>query len=56
MKNPLTAGIEPATFRYVTQHLNHCDIAVPQASLLNEKFRRLQTSLAELVHTRCNNP
>ena len=30
MKNPLTpAGIEPATFRIVTQHLNHCATAVP---------------------------
>jgi len=30
MKNPLTpAGIEPATFRFVTQHLNHCATAVP---------------------------
>ena len=28
--NPLTpAGIEPATFRFVTQHLNHCATAVP---------------------------
>ena len=25
MKNPMTlAGIEPATFRFVAQHLNHC--------------------------------
>ena len=25
MKNPMTpAGIEPATFQFVTQHLNHC--------------------------------
>ena len=23
------AGIEPATFRFVTQHLNHCANAVP---------------------------
>jgi len=23
------AGIEPATFRFVTQHLNHCATAVP---------------------------
>ena len=23
------AGIEPATFRFVAQHLNHCAIAVP---------------------------
>ena len=29
MKHPLTpAGIEPATFRFVTQHLNHCATAV----------------------------
>ena len=29
MKNPLTpAGIEPATFRFVAQHLNHCAAAV----------------------------
>ena len=30
MKNQLTpAGIEPATFRFVAQHLNHCVTAVP---------------------------
>ena len=30
MKNPLTlTGIEPATFRFVAQHLNHCATAVP---------------------------
>ena len=30
MKNSLTpAGIEPATFRFVAQHLNHCATAVP---------------------------
>ena len=30
MKNPLTpAGIEPATFRFVAQHVNHCATAVP---------------------------
>jgi len=29
MKNPLTqARIEPATFRFVAQHLNHCVAAV----------------------------
>jgi hypothetical protein len=29
MKNPLTvAGIEPATFRFVAQHLNYCATAV----------------------------
>jgi len=31
MKNPLTlAGIEPATFLFVAQHLNHCATAVPK--------------------------
>ena len=30
MKIPLTpAGIEPATFRFVAQHLNHCATTVP---------------------------
>jgi len=30
MKNPMTpAGIEPATFRFVAQHFNHCATAVP---------------------------
>ena len=30
MKNPLTpAGIEPETYRFVAQHLNHCATAVP---------------------------
>ena len=30
MKNPMTpAGIEPATFRFVAQRLNHCATAVP---------------------------
>jgi len=30
MKNPLTpAGIEPAAFRFVAQHLNHCATTVP---------------------------
>jgi len=27
------AGIEPATFRFVTQHIKHCDTAVPMAKL-----------------------
>jgi len=30
MKNPLTPdGIEPATSRFVAEHLNHCATAVP---------------------------
>ena len=35
MKNPLTpAGIEPATFRFVAQHLNHCDVESKERNLL----------------------
>jgi len=40
MKNPLTpAGIEPATFRFVAQHFNHCATAAPPqfSVLLNKK-------------------
>ena len=30
MKNPMTpSGIEPATFRFEAQYLNHCATAVP---------------------------
>ena len=39
MKNPLTlAGIEPATFRFVAQHLNHCATAVRPLGTLTEIF------------------
>ena len=35
MKNPLTSvGIEPATFPFVAQHLNHCATAVPKAHVI----------------------
>jgi len=34
-KNPLTpAGIEPTTFRFVAQHLNHCATAVPHSKVI----------------------
>jgi len=52
MKNPLTpAGIEPATFRIVAQHLNHCATAVPHkcinclkiTGITNSMFRAQKT-------------
>ena len=45
MKNPLTpAGIEPATVRFVAQHLNHCVTAVPNiTSLSHEIITRTHT-------------
>ena len=30
--------IEPATFRFVAQHLNHCDTAVPNKNEYQEYF------------------
>jgi len=39
MKNPLTpAGIEPATFRFVAQRLNHCATAGPKFITLSNKI------------------
>ena len=32
------AGIEPATFRFVAQHLNHCATAVPKLNYTEENF------------------
>ena len=40
MKNPLTpAGIEPATFRFVAQHLSHCATAVPSSSSSSKHYK-----------------
>ena len=33
------AGIEPATFRFVAQHLNHCATAVPNKSGVTTEIR-----------------
>jgi len=32
------AGIKPATFRFVAQHLNHCATAVPNLEYTTKKF------------------
>ena len=35
MEYPLTlAGIEPATFQFIAQHLNHCATAVPDVLMI----------------------
>jgi len=52
MKNLLTlAGIEPATFRFVAQHLNHCATAVPQYVYNTiQKAQVLKCGLACVIH------
>jgi len=51
MKNPLTpAGIEPATYRFVAQHLNHCATAVPTQREENSIF----TTILEAEAKRSN--
>ena len=45
MKNPLTlAGIEPATVRSVSQHLNHCATAVPKRNEYQEYILRVKAA------------
>jgi len=39
------AGIEPATFRFVVQHLNHCATAVPRLFELREIKNQTSTFL-----------
>jgi len=35
------AGIEPATFRFVAQHLNHCPAAVPKCLCIHSEYYRV---------------
>jgi len=50
MKNPVTpAGIEPATFRFVAQHLNHCATAVPLCIIWMLKSGRMITLMKFLM-------
>jgi hypothetical protein len=48
-KNPVKpSGIEPATFRFVAQYLNHCDTAVGVRSLLVTRLKLLFIFLLQL--------
>jgi len=50
MKNPLTpAGIEPANFRFVAQHLHHCAIAVPGSDCIVIKSIARYLRLSDFV-------
>ena len=50
MKNPLTpAGIEPATFRFVAQYLNHCATVVPIYWTVKVKWSRYRPGVAQRV-------
>ena len=41
------AGIEPATFRFVAQRLNHCATAVPQSTVYKTKIYTFFQSASE---------
>ena len=50
-KIPMTpCGIEPATFRFVTQHLNHCATAVPRRWWGKVKYKVRLTSVTRCRH------
>jgi len=34
----IPSGIEPATFRFVAQHLNHCATAVPYTNYSTDEY------------------
>jgi len=56
MKNPLTsAGIEPATFRFVAQHLNHRATAVPH-SVRGTVFNAYQRDVGPYENSKPTNP
>ena len=42
------SGIEPATFRFVAQHLNHCATAVP--TICNGSTKLVQNDVLIIIH------
>jgi len=52
-KIPMTpAGIEPANFRFVAQHLNHCATAVPFFSLITRWKSKIHNLKCDSLFTR----
>ena len=50
MKNPLTpTGFEPATFRFVAQHLNHCATADPHGLYFHEHREKIMRCGPQVV-------
>ena len=53
MKNPLTpAGIKPATFRFVAQHLTHCATAVSGFKKVTVNFPHTSQYLLRIFELR----
>jgi len=44
-----TTGIEPATFRFVAQHLNHCATAVPSQLQYYPQINMLMRQVTSLI-------
>jgi len=44
------SGIEPATFRFVAQHLNHCAIAVPTINIYCVALQKSEDHLYHFFH------
>jgi len=43
------SGMEPATYRFVTQHLNHCVNAVPRAPLGVSYLMKISSGSGSLI-------
>jgi len=55
--NPLTpAGIEPATFRFVAQQLNHCATAVRRGASGDELIKKYKDGLLSFESRMLNTP
>ena len=51
------SGIEPATFRFVAQHLNHCAAAIPNKRIYRyvKSLYYKQRGLLHVSATHCGN-